>query len=113
MFFMHDVTINETGIQKSKVHSGCINYFTYRPSRLNDVVTTLLQRRNPMPLWRCQIVAMETSDDVAKTMSLHHLIKRRHNERCNDVVLALSSDISITTIWHLQSDVFATLFCLM
>ena len=109
-FFMHDVTVNETGIQKSKVHSGRTNDFTYRPSRLNDVAT-LLRCHNPTLLWRRQIVAMETSDDVAKTMSLQHLIKRRHNERCSDIVLATSSDISITTIWHLQSGVFATLLC--
>ena len=105
--------LNETGIQKSKVHSGRINYFTYRPSRLNDVVKTLLRRRNRTPFWRRQVVAMETSDDVAKTTLLQHLIKRRHNERCKDVVLATLSGISIATIWHLQSDIFATLFCLM
>ena len=52
----------------------------YQPRRHNDVVTTLLRRHYPLLLWRRHIVAMEMSDDVAKTKSLKRLIKRRHNE---------------------------------
>ena len=50
------------------------------PSRHKDVVTTFLRRRYTTSLWCRHIVAMETSDGVAKTMSFQRLIKRRHNE---------------------------------
>ena len=52
----------------------------YQLSRHNDVVTTLSRRRYPLLLWRRHIVAMETSEDVAKIKSLKRLINRRHNE---------------------------------
>ena len=52
----------------------------FDPSRHNDVVTTLLRRRYPTSLSRRHLVAMETSNDVAKTMSLQCLIKRRCNK---------------------------------
>ena len=41
---------------------------------LRQNVTTSLRRRYPTSLWSCHIVAMETSDDVAKTTSLQCLI---------------------------------------
>ena len=44
------------------------------PSRHKNVVTTLLRRRCPTSLWRRHIVAMETSDDVAKTTSFYLFI---------------------------------------
>ena len=54
---MHDVTVNETGIQKSKVHSGRINYFTYSESHIVDSMTLLR---------RCCDVAIEQRFDFAK-----------------------------------------------
>ena len=53
---------------------------TLIPSRHNDVVTTLLWRCYPTLLWRSHIVAMETSDSIAKSTSLQGLIKRVCNE---------------------------------
>ena len=44
------------------------------PSRHKNVVTTLLRLRCPTSLWRRHIVAMETSDDVAKTTSFYLFI---------------------------------------
>ena len=55
------------------------SYYCLLPSRQKDVVTTLLRLRYPTSLWRCYIVAMEMSGDVAKPTSLQRLIKRRHN----------------------------------
>ena len=52
----------------------------FSPSRHNGVVTTLLRRRYLTSLLRYHIVAMETSDDVAKTTSLQRLTRRRQNE---------------------------------
>ena len=42
--------------------------------------TTSLRRRFPTSLWSCHIVAMKTSNDVAKTTSLRRLIMTSPNE---------------------------------
>ena len=71
---------NQVQIQDMSSQSHRLTSFWHKPSRHNDVVTTLLRLRYPTLLWRCHIVAMETSDDVAKTTSLRRFIVRRHNE---------------------------------
>ena len=57
-----------------------ITIISLLPRRHNDIVTKLLWRHYPTSLWRRHMVAMETSNNVAKTTSLQRLIKRRHNE---------------------------------
>ena len=67
-------------------------------------VTTSLRRRYPTSLWSCHIVAMETSDEVAKTtydVSIWETsLWRLYMRRWNDVVFATSPDVSIATIWR-------------
>ena len=76
-----------------KVISTLPNVVQMDPSRHKDVVTTLLRCHYPTLLWCRHIVAMETLGDIAKTTSLQHLMKRRHN------------DDFTATIWQLQNDV--------
>ena len=56
----------------NKVILGIIKfrYLYLLPSRHNDVVATSLQRHCPTLLWRLYIIAMETSDEVAKMTPL-------------------------------------------
>ena len=76
-----------------------ISNSSHLTSRHNDVVTMLLRQSYLTSLQRLHIVAMETLDNVAKTTFLQRLFRRRHDET------TLSSDVSIATIWQLQSDV--------
>ena len=56
-----------------------IRYLHVLSVRQNKV-TTSLRRRYLTLLWSCHIVAMETSDDVAKTTLMQHLIMTSLNE---------------------------------
>ena len=76
-----------------------------------------IQRRSDIAIyWHRYIVVMETSADVAKTTSLQHLIKRRHNEtlqrrRFCKVVWWFHRNY-MTTSEQRRNDV-VTLFCLV
>ena len=55
-------------------------WLLYYPSRHSEVVTMLLRRQYPTPLWPRHIVAVEMLDDVAKTTLMQRLIRNCHNE---------------------------------
>ena len=54
--------------------------YLYMLSIRQNNFTTSLRRRYPTSPWSCHIVAMEMSDDIAKTTSLQHLIMTSQNE---------------------------------
>ena len=79
--------------------------------------TTSFRRRYLTSLWSCHKVAMETSDDVAKTTSLQRLFMTSPNERlqrrrfCN--VIRLSHRNYIATSERRCNSVVTTLLCLL
>ena len=100
LYFLAFVQDNVIIIIIANQQSKSVCFFIFI-SRHNDVVTTLLHRRYPTSLWRHHIVAMETSDDVAKSTSLQRLFKRRDIE-------TLQRHCFCNVIWQFHYNYMAT-----